>query len=200
MTITTGFDLPMPEPPIRRLSVDQYHQMLDAGILEDGDPIELLEGWLVEKMTKHPPHRVATRLTRGALEGAVPSGWYVDTQEPITTVDSEPEPDVSVIRGEPRKYVKRHPRPKDVGLLVEVADDSLARDRGVKKRLYARARIPFYWIVNLIDRQVEVYSKPSGPADKPDYRQRQVYGADDEVPVILDGQEIGRIAVRDLLP
>jgi hypothetical protein len=183
--------------PIWRMSVDQYHQMLAAGILEDGDRIELLEGWLVEKMTKYPRHVLATRRTRIHLERVVPSDWCVDTQDPVTTDDSEPEPDVRVVRGE---FVDRHPRPKDTGMLVEVSDTSLRRDRSVQKRIYARAAIPYYWIVNLIDNHIEVYSDPTGPAEKPDYRQRQLYGANDEVPVILDGKEVGRIAVRDLLP
>src|SRR5437868_3175756 len=111
-----GLSPAVPEIPIRRLSVAQYHQMLDAGILTEDDEVELLEGWLVEKMTKHPPHRAATRLTRVALEKIVPAGWYVDTQEPVTTEESEPEPDISVIRGETRAYLERHPGPADVGL------------------------------------------------------------------------------------
>jgi hypothetical protein len=71
--------------------------MIRAGILTDDDPVELLEGWLVPKMPKNPPHRITTRLTREALVGILPTGWYVDTQEPITTADSEPEPDVVVV-------------------------------------------------------------------------------------------------------
>jgi Uma2 family endonuclease len=206
MSLISSFDvltaLPpvVPEVPIRRLSVAEYHQMLRAGILTEDDAVELLEGWLVPKMTKHPPHRAATRLTRVALEKIVPAAWYVDSQEPVTTDDSEPEPDVSVIRGQTRDYLARHPGPTDIGLVVEVADESLARDRGVKKRLYARARVPRYWIVNLIDRQVEVYSDPTGAADEPDFRDCRVYREGDEVPVVLDGMEVGRIAVRELLP
>jgi Uma2 family endonuclease len=190
----------VPELPVRRLSVEQYHQMLRSGILHTEDRVELLEGWLVDKMTKHPPHRVATRLTRGVLEKLVPAGWYVDSQEPVTTIDSEPEPDVCVVRGAPRDYVDRHPGPRDVGMLVEVADESLLRDRGIKKRLYARAQIACYWIVNLLDRQVEVYTKPRVSRDQADYRQRDVYGADDQVPLVLDGTEVSQVNVWDLLP
>jgi hypothetical protein len=83
---------------------------------------------------------------------------------------------------------------------VEVADTSLAQDRGNKKRLYARAAIPIYWIVNLLERQVEVYADPTGPAEEPDYRQQQVYREGDTVPVVLDGEEVGSLAVRELLP
>jgi Uma2 family endonuclease len=118
----------------------------------------------------------------------------------VTTADSEPEPDVAVIRGLREDYVARHPGPEDVGLLVEVAEASLDRDRGWKKRIYAAAEIPVYWIVNLVDREIEVFTRPSGPSDQPDYGTRQVFLPGDQVPVVLDGNEVGWIAARDLLP
>ena len=133
---------PPPEPP-RPITVEQYHTMIDAGILTEDDPVELLDGILVEKMPKKSPHRVVTGLTRDAVDDVLPAGWYVDSQEPITTSESEPEPDVYAARGKRRDYLGRHPGPGDVGFLVEVADSSLARDRGPKKRIYARARFPF---------------------------------------------------------
>ncbi len=198
--ITPPFLSAIPPDPIWRLSVDQYHQMIRTGILTEDDPVELLEGWLVPKMPKNPLHRVATRRTRLALEDIIPAGWYVDSQEPITLPDSEPEPDVTVVEGSSEQYRDRHPGSGDVALLVEVSDSSLPRDQGSKKRLYARARIPIYWIVNLLERRIEVYSDPSGPGESADYRQRQDYGEAEEIPVVIGGREIGRLAVRDLLP
>lgn len=185
---------------IWRFSVDQYHAMIRAGILTEDDPVELLEGWLVTKMPKNPPHRVATRLIRQALESIAPPGWYVDTQEPLTTIDSEPEPDVMVVRGETRHYLDRHPGPEDVALVVEVADSTLQRDRSLKKRLYAAAGISVYWIVNLLDSQIEVYTDPSGPGEQPGYHQQQNYGPIDTVPLMIEDREVGRLTVRDLLP
>jgi Uma2 family endonuclease len=186
--------------PIYRLTVAQYHAMAKAGILGEDEPVELLEGWLVRKMTKYPPHSVATTLTRQALERRLPPGWYVPSQEPITTPDSEPEPDLMVVRGNPRDYLERHPGPEAAALVIEVAESSLSQDRGTKKRLYARARVQVYWIVNLIERQVEVYTEPSGPRKRPDFRRRRNYAEVEEVPVLLDGVEVGRIPVRELLP
>jgi Uma2 family endonuclease len=183
-----------------RLSVDQYHAMIRAGIFKDGDPIELLEGWLVRKMTKYPRHSGVTRRTRHALERITPLGWFVDTQEPVTTSESEPEPDVSVVRGRLSEYDHRHPNPTDTALLVEVADSSLDRDRGIKKRIYARARVPVYWIVNLVDNQVEVYTNPSGPTENPDYASRQDFKPGEELDVVIDGQIVGKLAVSDLFP
>ena len=190
----------VPNELICRLSVQQYHEIVRAGILTDDDPIELLDGWLVYKMPKSRPHSIATRRIRELIQQKLPGGWYVDSQEPITTDESEPEPDVSVIRGQPDDYPNRHPGPQDIALLVEVADATLDRDRGLKKRLYARAGVAVYWIVNLPDEQVEVYSHPTGPAPNPDYHQRQDYGRAQMIPLILDGCEIARVDVGHLLP
>ena len=165
---TTTNRFAVPPAPVLRLSVEKYHEMARAGILADGDAIELLEGWLVNKMTKRPAHRVATRKTRLCLERIVPGGWSVDSQEAITTGDSEPEPDISVVRGDTSALLDRHPTPDEVGLVVEVADTSLERGRGLKKRIYARAQIAVYWIVNLIDRQVEVFTEPTGSGEESD--------------------------------
>lgn len=183
-----------------RISVAKYHQMIEAGILTDDDPVELLEGLLVKKMSKNPPHRFVTGLIRQLLGQLITTGWYVDAQEPITTADSEPEPDISVIRGSRFDYIHHHPAPENTALLIEVADTTLRRDRGRKKRLYARAGIPFYWIVNLIDLQVEVYSEPDPHRAQPDYRQRRLYRGAETLAVILDGTEAGQILVSDILP
>ena len=185
---------------IHRLTVQQYRAMALAGILTSDDQVELLEGWLVEKMTKNPPHRIATRRARLALEGVVPPGWYVDTQEPIVTADSEPEPDAAVIRGRTEDYADSHPAAEHVGLVVEVADATLLRDRHLKARVYARARIPRYVIVNRFDRCVEAYSEPSRGTEPPRYERVETLRAGQTMAVILDGTEVGRIRIDDLLP
>jgi Uma2 family endonuclease len=190
----------VPSDPVWRFSVDEYHAMIRAGILTDGDPVELLDGWLVTKMTKNPPHAAATRLVRQALERIIPHGWFVDSQEAITLATSEPEPDVLVLRSDDRAYADRHPGPNDVALIVEVADVSLNRDRTFKKRLYAQAGIPAYWIVNLVERCIEVFTDPATSADPPDYRQHHVFAASEEVPLVVDGREVGRITASAVLP
>jgi Uma2 family endonuclease len=188
------------DTPIYRLSVDQYHHMIREGILGVEDRVELLEGRLVTKMAINPPHRIATDRTRTALERIVPAGWYVEQQNPIATGESEPEPDIAVVRDTTDDYPDRHPGPSDLALVAEVADTSLSGDRGFKKSLYSRASIPIYWIINLPERQVEVYSDPSGPMETPDFRRRQDHGVADTVPLVIEGREVARIAVRDLLP
>ncbi len=185
---------------IYRLSVEQYHQMAAHGILTEDDHVELLEGLLVKKMTKNPPHIYATNIVRDLLQTMLPQGWFVNSQDPVITPDSEPEPDASVIRGHRRDYLQRKPGLGDAILVIEVADATLRQDRGVKKRAYAEAGIPVYWIINLNQRRIEVYTDPTGPVARPDYRQRQEYGVGDEVPVVIDGQAVGRIAVSEVLP
>jgi Uma2 family endonuclease len=185
----------VPDEPIYRLSVEQYHQMIECGIIDDDAPVELLEGWLVQKVGKNPPHTYSTRQLRKGLEQVIPAGWYVNSQEPVTDETSEPEPDASIVRGDSKDYLQRHPGPGDTALVGEVADTSLRRDRGVKKRIYARASIPVYWIVNLVDKQIEVYTGPTGPAKKPDYQDRQDYKPGEVVPVVIDGRQVGQLAV-----
>jgi hypothetical protein len=85
-------------------------------------------------------------------------------------------------------------------LVVEVADATLASDRTFKKVLYAEAEIAVYWIVNLVDRRIEVHLEPTGAAERSTYASRQDYGPLDEIPVIIEGREVGRIPVADLLP
>lgn len=187
--------IPLPDF-VWKLSVDQYHDMITAGILTEDDPVELLEGILVTRMAKKPPHRIATQLTHEILLRLTPVGWYVDSQEPITLKDSEPEPDVTIYRGDRRQHLHRHPGSDETVLVIEIADSSLSRDRGLKKRIYALANIPVYWIVNLAQRKIEVYSEPSGA----DYLQRQDYDESAEIPVMIEGKEVGRFVVSELLP
>ncbi|MEO1230778.1 MAG: Uma2 family endonuclease [Myxococcota bacterium] len=101
------------------------------------DRVELLEGLLVRKTTKNPPHRIANRRTRIALEEVLPAGWYAEAQEPIVTSDSEPEPDVAVIRGRTEDDHTSNPPASAAALVVEIAEATLLRDRRTKARLYA---------------------------------------------------------------
>lgn len=182
------------------MSVGRYHRMIQAGILTDDDPVELLEGLLIAKVRKTPQHSFVTGLLRDQLQQLPLIDWHVDSHVPVTTSDSEPEPDVAVIQGDIWAYAKRHPRSSEAPLVIEIADASLRRDRGIKKRLYARAAIPVYWIIDLIKWQVEVYTEPDTQGAPPDYRQRRIYRSTDHLPVVLDGVEVGQILVSDILP
>ena len=118
----------------------------------------------------------------------------------ITLTDSEPEPDVALLRGDETNYDARHPEPRDVGIVVEVADSSLLSDRRDKGRIYSAAGIPIYWVVNVIDRQIEVYTDPQAAATPPEYATRTDYPHGGSVPVVLDGVTVATLAVADLIP
>ncbi len=201
---TTSSSLPtfagVPPIPVRRFSVDEYHRLGERGIFEEDDRVELLEGWIAPMMNRSPDHDTAIELIADSLRAALPTGWRVRIQMAITTIDSEPEPDLAVVRGSIRSHKGRHPKPGEAGLVIEVSDTSIERDRTIKQRVYARARVPVYWIVNLIDRCVEVFSQPTGPQKNPQYRRRQVYAERDTMPVLLQGKKIGAVLVADLLP
>ena len=149
-------------PALYRFTRHQYARLIDHGFLDEDDPIELLDGLLLVKEPQHSLHRTAVLLAAKALERAFGEGWFVQTQSPISLDGrSEPEPDVCVVRGSPRDYVDAHPtRP---ALVVEVAQSALRVARGRKAAAYARAGIADYWIVNLIDRALEVHREPARP-------------------------------------
>jgi Uma2 family endonuclease len=182
-----------------RFSVEQYHAMLAAEILTENDPVELLEGWIVQKMPKNPAHIFSTQVLQDIFGKILPEGWFINLQDPITTDDSEPEPDAVILRGQRRDYVARKPKPEDVALVIEVADATLPQDRTIKKRLYAAAGIAVYWIINLPNKQLEVYTNPTASAE-PDYGEQRIYRASERVPVVVDGRSIATIPVSDLLP
>jgi len=179
--------------------VAEYHQLIACGVLEDGGPIELIEGSLVFK----PPHNplcanTVTKLVKRLFHLA-PAGWEVQSQLPVTLADSEPEPDAVLARGGAKTFADHHPEPAEVGLVIEVADSSRYADRTEKLRMYARAGIAVYWIVNVSDKQVEVYTDPDPLADPPVYRTRTDYKPGDSVPVVLDGSSVAHLAVAGLV-
>jgi Uma2 family endonuclease len=144
---------------IRRWTRVEYDRLIEVGILRTGERVELLGGQLCVSEPQNSPHATAVSLASEALRQAFPGLWHIRIQSPIALdQESEPEPDLAVVAGRPRDYLADHPaRP---ALVVEVADSSLAVDREHKGSLYARARLPEYWIVNLVDRVVEVYREP----------------------------------------
>jgi Uma2 family endonuclease len=178
------------------MNVSEYERLVALGGLDDSR-IELLDGLLVRKMGKNPPHVWSVDATEIGIARLLGAGWLLRRESPIRIPEfDEPEPDIAVVRGTRLDYKTRHPGPDDVGLLVEVAESSLDRVRGEKLQAYARARIPVYWIVNLIDQRVEVYTDPADNG----YRAREDYPRGSQAPVIVDGHELGRLRIDDLLP
>jgi Uma2 family endonuclease len=178
----------------------EYERLVELEILGPDDRIELIGGLMLCKEPQYSPHATTIRLVERALTAAFGAGWDVRQQMPVALdEESEPEPDVCVVPGEPRDYRDAHPtRPV---LVVEVALSRLGFDRDRKGSLYARARLGDYWIVNLPDRRLEIYRAPV-PDGAARYGWRhgsaQTLGADERVsPLAKPGASI-RIA--DLLP
>lgn len=184
----------------RRFSVPEYHRLIEIGMLTPDDRLELLEGYLVHKMARKPPHDRVIQRSNRRLMAALPAGWDLRIQPAITLPDSEPEPDIAIVRGDDSVYGHRHPGTADIGVVMEASDSTLAGDRSDKGRIFARAGIVCYWIINLIDRQIEVYTQPSGPGAAPAYAHQTTYRAGDAVPLVLDGVAVAAVAVTDLLP
>jgi Uma2 family endonuclease len=182
-----------------RLRLEHYEAMVEVGTLTTRDRVHLINGFLVAKMTQNDPHAAVDELCGHELERVIPPGWHVRGGKPIRIPrpgrDSKPEPDRSVVRGQVRDYLRRTPAPKDIALVVEVSDTSLADDRN-QSEIYGAAGIPFYWIINLVDGQVEVYSNP-GPTG---YGTLEVLAPPHVLRILIDGVQVGEIAVADILP
>lgn len=149
------------ELPLKRWIVEDYHRMIGAGILTPDDRVELLDGQIVEMAPQNPPHASTTDESSDYLKALFAGRAKVRTQLPITLApDSEPEPDLVIVRMDQRHYRDRHPAPEDVFLLIEIADATLQRDRTRKAKIYASAGIPDYWIVDINQQQVIVLRDP----------------------------------------
>jgi Uma2 family endonuclease len=188
----------IPFDELHRMTVDEYERMAESGVLDDPQ-IELINGLLVKKMVQKPRHVSACELVAGALEAILPKGWYIREQNPLRIPDyNEPEPDLVIARGSRGRYATSHPGPDDVALVVEVADTSLGKDRGEKLLAYGGGGVPIYWIVNLVENQIEVYSEPD--RNSGGYARCMVHAASDSVPLEIEDAEVGRVAVSDVLP
>lgn len=184
----------------KRFTVSEYHQWIESGLLTSEHSLELLEGLLVEKMPIDPPHSFTTNELRDRLSPLLPEGYFMRSEQPITLPDSEPEPDGSIIRGKKRAFVEVHPGPTDIALVIEVSDSTLATDQKDKLRIYARAGIPLYWIVNLVDRRLEVFSEPVPEAEVPTYRHQTIFTAQENVPVKIDNDQLGSLPLFEIFP
>lgn len=196
---TSTPDVVLPPYPVRQFSVEDYFKLIDAGVLGEDDNCELLEGWIVPKMGKKPLHDGTIDLVLAELSKLLPSGWYPRVQNVLQTATSAPEPDFAVTRGQPGSFIDRHPQGSNVGLVIEVADSSLQIDRR-KAGIYAADGVPVYWIVNLPERCVEVFTEPQQRGSGMSYGQPRVFRNQDELELILDGKVVGNIACAKLLP
>ncbi|MBY0231194.1 MAG: Uma2 family endonuclease [Gemmataceae bacterium] len=181
-----------------RFSIARYDRMSGSGFLPEKPPYAVLvEGLLVQKMIPDPIHANGVescyQLLLLLLLGRP---WTPRSEKGAIIGTSEFLPDTLVARGDRSQYWTRHPTASDIGLVIEVANTTLHADRTHMARIYGAAGIPVYWIINLVDGQVEVMTNPTatGYADRMDYQRGEA------VPVVLDGVHVGDLLVDDLLP
>lgn len=178
--------------PLHRWTRDQYEQMVAAGVFGCAERVELIDGSIIDMAPQSSRHAVAVQLVENPLREAFGKGYAVRVQMPLAVDEcSEPEPEVAVVTGAPRDYRDAHPR--TAVLVVEVADTSLALDRGGKRALYARNGIPQYWIVDVNRARLEVCRQPL----QGDYQARDVLDRNAAVQPLAGGSAV---AVADLLP
>ncbi len=177
------------------MDIEEFERIVD---FLKAERVELIDGFIVERGVIDPPHAVASRRLRQRLDRLVPDGWFIREDKPLRVHRTyEPLPDFAVLKGDPdTAYEDRHPGPADVAVVIEISDSTLSKDRGEKRVNFAKGGIGVYWIVNLIDRQVEVFTlRRRGGYGKP-----RVFKEGQSVPVFIDGTEVGRIVVSEILP
>ena len=185
----------LPPFPVRRWTLAEYHALIDQGMFDD-ERVELLEGWIVPKMTRNPLHEATITIVDGALRFLLPLDTLMRIQSAVTIGNSEPEPDLAIVQGLAQDYLHHHPTAGEIHLLVEVADSSLRKDRR-KAAIYAAAEVPVYWIINLTERQVEVFESPHPQGRS--YEEARVLHPGETLVLKLGEHEIS-IRVDDLLP
>jgi Uma2 family endonuclease len=183
----------------KRITVNEYDRMVESGAIGDDEPVELLGGELVPKMGQKPDNVWAVDYLDQAITAHSLGAWHVRKEHPVRIPDyDEPEPDLAIVKGARAAFRGKHPGPADLYQVIEVGNTTVNNDQGVRRERYARAGIPVYWIVNLRDGRVEVYTDPDRAVGN--YQSRVDYGPGEQVPVSIDGQEVCRISMADLLP
>ena len=157
---------------LRPWAVDEYYQMAKTGILQPDEKVELIAGQIIRNMTPQGSfHAAAITRTNRLLNQPVQPRFLVRSQLPIQLDNrSEPEPDLALVKSDPLDYDDRHPKAEDVYLIIEIADSTLKTDLTLKKQVYAEAKIPDYWVLDLAKRQLYVYRQPTEEG----YQQEQI--------------------------
>ena len=183
----------VPSIPSVRMTVEEFEKT----DFYDDNQVELIDGYIVRREEMKPAHAVVTGRLRRRIDRVLPVGWSTREDKPVRIPPLyEPLPDIAVVRGGDEKYITHHPGPGDIAFLVEVSDTTLSKDQGKKLATYAQNDISAYWVVNLVDRQVELYTIPVADG----YSACVTYKPGESVPVVVEGVEVGRIAVTDILP
>ncbi len=190
---------PIPEEIPYLFTTDEFYRLLENEFFPREARVGLWEGRIYEKMAKTQAHAVASMKANITLIRALPPGWSLSGENPITVSENKaPLPDLIVLRGEPDDYIDRRPGAADVGLVVELSFTSLKVDTGSKLESYARAGVSAYWVLNLKDQVIHVYESPIPAEGRFDAVATVAPGG--SFPFTLDGAQVALIAASDLLP
>jgi Uma2 family endonuclease len=172
-------------PTVKRFTLQEYHRLIELGFFQEGDRIELIQGEIIQMGTKEIVHSVCNTLLARELFNLVGPQATLQNQDPLSLPpNSEPEPDIALVKNRADDYLSGHPTPEDVILVIEIADSSLVYDREVKLPLYAKSGIADYWIFNLVDNTLECYSEPyQNNRESFGYRQRRIVLPNEQVPL-----------------
>ncbi len=199
---------PVHRPPVSEdvpyeFTADAFFRMVEAGEFPDEVRVYLEEGSIYEKMAKTNAHGMAGSIFSEGLRSRLPPGWFIlgEGQFKLDEMNS-PLPDIAIIRGSARAYFaqNRHPEARDLGLVVEIAVTSLAKDLGPNSERYARGLIPQYWVADVPGRRILAHSRPRVVEGHGAYEVVQIRQPGDHLPLVLDGQEIARFSYEDLMP
>ncbi len=185
---------------VYRLTADQVFRMVECGILPEGGNIELWDGVLY-KMTRSEIHSVVVVLIARAIRKLLPNGYHEREEKPFKFGEhSLPEPDVAIVRGDLLDFLPNPPTLSHLAVVVEVSLTSASEDIGKRLRRYAEVGIPFYWIADVARGSVSIHSRPQTAGKTSIYSSRETFLPGESFPVVIDGTEVGRIAVDDLFP
>ncbi len=177
----------MPQFPVRTITVDQYEYLVEIGFYGDAR-VELLDGFVRDKMTHGSlAASIIMTLTR-LLICSVNEKAAVRTPLPLKLRYSEPEPDIAIVVGPASRYRKHHPTAAETLVVIEVSDSTLAQDRGQKLRMYADAGIREYWIVNCVDRRIEIHSSLSDATGELRYKKQTIVEIGESASMKMKGQ------------
>ncbi len=189
----------MPIAAGEHLTLDEFRRRSALGQTAQSSGFELLEGVVVEKSRQSLRHESALEKLQDVLR-VVPEDWQVRVQQPLALGDSQPQPDIAVVRKVLDDYADGPPQATDVVMVVEAADASLLLDRRLKARIYARAGILNYWVLNLLDSQLEVFTNPSGLVPMPGYQEQRIYRIEDRISLVIGLDDLGTIRIGELIP
>ena len=186
-----------PDHPHWSMPLAVYEKIVEAGLLEEYRHVYLWDGRLCERMGINRPHVYGVKSLFLALVAICADEFAPETEAPMAFRfhDSAPQPDIKVLRGRTKDFMQRMPTTADVALVVEVTDTTLSKDRGLVIT-YAIEEIPVYWLLNIPANRLEVYAAPVAGV----YTSITFFDPAQDAPVVLDGREIGRVRVADLLP